>query len=268
MKILRVASELLRRIKPELLSDLFPDIQQMIEENERKHLADLSKKYHIPIHEFRMRRQVFMDQGRDQIFDSGLCPCDSPVRNYYNMVFCYANIKALSDTGNFGTGYVSLKDVGGTIRGYATQFLHMHGGSNPDGNPDGRAAQEGILGPAGDDTLGLVIGTGSTAWDFEDYVLDTEIDNGSAGGEMDYAQSGLHSITNAVLTLKDTRIRDFNNNSGGAITVEEVGEYIFCGWYSASSYNIMLLRDLTGGDAVADQAQYRVTLESTLVYPA
>lgn len=272
-KLIRVAGRLLQRVKPDLLTDLWPDVLQMVEEKERKHLADLGRKYHVPVHEFRIRRQIFMDEGRDQVFDSGLVYCDSPVRNYYNLVFAYANFNGLTDN-TFGLEKLSLKDTGGVVR-YASgggQLL-LGGGANKDLDVRNNE-QGGLITSAGYDNQGLIIGSDNTAWTFEDFVVNTLTPNGSGSGppiEFDYSQSELHSVTNAVLTLKDTRIRDFNNNSGGAETIEEVCEYATVNWSSPSpttDRTIMLIRDLTGGDAVADTAQYRVTLESTLVYPA
>lgn len=274
MNLLRVAGRLLQKVKPELLIDLWPDLLQMVEEKERKHMADLSRKYHVPVHEFRMRRQIFMDNGRDKVFDSGLVYCDSPVRNYYNLTFGLANFKSLTDVNpNWGAGFLNVKDTAGVIKDSTAATGRMIlPGSTAINIDDHNAEIGGLLADAGFDNQGLVIGTGTTGWTFEDYTIETLTPNGSDPGppiEFDYTASELHSITNAVLTLKDTRVRDFNNNSGVAEDIEEVAEYVTIDMNNPSGdITVMLIRDLTGGDTVADTAQYRVTLESTLVYPA
>jgi hypothetical protein len=264
MRVIKVARELIRTVPVDTIRGVLPDIRGMLEEREFRKLAKLGQKHKIVVPELRWRRQVFMDNGRDLVFDSGLERMHSVNRNYYNWVFSWANIKALSDSTPFDTAYLNLKDTGGTIR-YDTDDMITISGTDP----DSRNASYGILAQAADDTMGLIIGTGSTAEDFEDYTIETLTPNGSGAGppiEFDYTQSELHSVTNSTLTLKDTRIRDFNNNSGSSEDIEEVAEYMQV--YQVAARVIMTIRDVTGGDTVADAAQYRVTLESSLVYPS
>lgn len=265
MQVAKIAAELIRKIPLDTIRGALPGIRGMLEEREFRQLAKLGQKHKIAIPELRWRRQVFMDNGRDLIFDSGLERMHSVNRNYYNWVFSFANIKALSDATPFGTAYLNLMDTGNTIRYDADDLASIFGA-----DPDSRSALYGVLATAGTDTLGLIIGTGNTAEDFEDYTIETLTPNGSGAGppiEFDYSQSELHSVTNSTLTLKDTRIRDFNNNSGSSEDIEEVAEYTGI-VISGTVRTIMTIRDITGGDTVADAAQYRVTLESTLVYPA
>lgn len=265
MRVIKIARKLIRKVPLDTIRGALPDIRGMLEEREFRLLAKLGQKHKIGIPELRWRRQIFMDNGRDLVFDSGLERMHSVNRNYYNWVFSWANVKALSDATPFDTAYLNLKDTGGTIRYDVDDMATILGV-----DPDSRNATYGILANAGDDNLGLVIGTGSTAEDFEDFTIETLTPNGSGVGppkEFDYAQSGLHSVTNSTLTLKDTRIRDFNNNQGSAETIDEVAEYIQI-HIGALTRTIMTIRDVTGGDVVADAAQYRVTLESSLVYPS
>lgn len=264
MRVIQVANQLLSKAKPDLLRGILPDVKGMMEEFEFRLLAKLGQRHKIPVPELRMRRQIFMDG--EEIFDSGFNRCRSEVRNYYNIVFGHANAKGLDDSGSFGTGFLSLKDTGGNIDAISRIPYFA---SSVGADPDVRSATTGVLATAGTDDLGLIIGTGNTADDFEDFAIETLTPNGSGTGppiEFDYSQSELHSITNTTLTLKDTRIRDFNNNSGVSETIEEVAEYMGMNFSSQQPY--MTIRDLTGGDVVANTAQLRVTLESSLVYPS
>ncbi len=266
MRVQHYARLLTSKAKPDLLRGILPDVKGMMNELEFRLLAKLGQRHKIPVPELRLRRQIFMDNGKDLIFDSGLNRCNSEVRNYFNMVFSYANCKDVDDSGSFGTGFLSLKDTLGNIDAFSRIPYHA---TSPTISGDIRSANTGILAVAGDQTQGLLIGTGNTAESFEDFVIETLTPNGSGTGppiEFDYSQSELHSVTNSTLTLKDTRIRDFNNNSGVSETIEEVAEYYSLNFSTQQSY--LTIRDLTGGDVVANTAQYRVTLESSLVYPS
>lgn len=79
-----------------------------------------------------------------------------------------------------------------------------------------------------DDTHGIVIGTSSTAVDITDYKLATQILQGSTAGKMVYnADGGDIDVTVADPNCTFAKWRNFNNNSGGAITVAETGIYVY-----------------------------------------
>ncbi len=254
----------LDKANPRRILDAMPDIKGLLAEREYRKMEKLGAKLGIPIPGLHCRRQIFMDG--EEIFDSELQRSHTVNRNYYNMMFAWANWKSLDDA-TFGTGLLSLTDTGSSIiRTTGGYMLIPEAGFAID--MEARHATSHLLATAGSIANGIVIGTNSGAESFEGYALGAIIANGSAGGEMDYSQSELHAVTNSTLTLKDTLIRDFNNNSGGAITVEEAAIYVGCEWASPVTKQVMITRDLTGGDAVADAAQYRYTYESTLVYPS
>lgn len=261
--IIQIANELIRKVPLDTIKGVIPDIRGMLEEREYRKLEKLGQKHHIPIPGMWLRRQVFMN-GEELLNEYGRSHTVN--RNYYNLMFCTGAAKNPSDTANFGTSYLSVKDTGGTIRGDVDDMLAY----DPSFDHDIRyndSVGGGLLSNAAHIEKGIVAGTSSAAEDFEGYALTTPIVNGSAAGQMDYSQSELHSVTNATLTLKDTLIRDLNNNSGGGITAEEVG--IYTGVYIGTVlYEIMITRDLTAGDVIADAAQYRISYEITLVYPS
>lgn len=259
--ITQIAQELIRKVKLDTLRGVLPDIKGMIEEREYRLLEKLGQKHKIPIPGMWLRRQVFLPDGHEVLNEYGRSHTVN--RNYYNIMFCMGAAKDLSDdTPDFGTTFLSTKNTSGTVRGGPFPVAYAENGSL-----DARSAIRGLLAIAGSTANGIVAGTSSAAESFEGFELGTLIANGSAGGQMDYSQSELHAVTNSTLTLKDTLIRDLNNNSGGGITAEEVGIYTRI-FVDNAVATIMITRDLTGGDVVADAAQYRITYEITLVFPS
>ncbi len=101
---------------------------------------------------------------------------------------------------------------------------------------------------AGDATHGIVVGTnaGATAEDNENFALDTKIADGGGGGQMNY-----QAVTTLAPAVDGANVdfdisRVFNNDSGGGITVREIG--IIC---KRIAYHL-LLRDVVADEAVAD----------------
>ncbi len=256
----------IRKADPRLIRAALPDIRGLLQEREYRKMEKLGGKLGIPVPGMHCRRQIFMDG--EETFDSGLNRSHTVNRNYYNMAFTYANWKSLDDA-TFGTGLLSLKATDASIVRNTGGYILIPAGTEVVDLEARNAVGGGLLAPSGSILNGIVFGTSSAAESFEGFVLGTPIVNGSAAGEMDYSQSELHSITNATLTLKNTLIRDANNNSGGSITVEEAALYTNIEWQAPTAdEQIMITRDLTGGDVCANTAQYRYTYEITLVYPS
>ena len=132
----------------------------------------------------------------------------------------------------------------------------------------------GYRGAAGSVTRGIVLGTATTAEDFDSsnaigYALGALIANGSSTGEMDYTQGITPAYSLVGTTKKATHIRYINNNSGAAITVNEVGLYGNYVLANGVSQYMMVSRDKLGaGVAVADTGQLKVTYTIQLTYPA
>lgn len=101
----------------------------------------------------------------------------------------------------------SVKDVNGN-----NQTLDHDGSSRP-------------LELALDDTqTGIFVGTGSTAADKDDFKLETEIAQGSSSGQFTHQdnvayQGALGTSTGFTVLVE----RTFQNDSGGSITINEVG---------------------------------------------
>ncbi|GAH32605.1 unnamed protein product [marine sediment metagenome] len=112
---------------------------------------------------------------------------------------------------------------------------------------------------AGNDAYGIVVGTnaGATAEDNENFAIDTTIASGGGGGQLDY-QAVTFIAPRIVGPNIDFDIsRAFVNNSGGIITVREIG--IICR-NTTDTKDHLLLRDVVADEAVG------IGLTLTVVY--
>jgi len=78
-----------------------------------------------------------------------------------------------------------------------------------------------------DDTMGILVGTGTTGFTSTDTALATKIANGTGAGQLEYGVCPDTSITAEPATVGDKTsmkiARNFINNSGASITIKEVG---------------------------------------------
>lgn len=132
---------------------------------------------------------------------------------------------------------VQIRDISNTLRDIAMASLNF-------------SANAAI----GIDTYGIVAGTGNTAPTINDYALETQIADGVAAGELQYGNVAFGLPASNVTTSHFTITRDFANNSGGLITVEEIGLYVLGrqGSYidkgdGAITYPFMTIRDVIAG---------------------
>ena len=142
---------------------------------------------------------------------------------------------------NFGEGYFTVKSTSGYAGSVYRNECNWTGTVN-------------------NHTYGIVIGTGTDAESYEGYALATQIETGTGAGQMEY--QAMANATNEWDSdeITTTHSRYFNNNSGGAITVNEVGVYATAG--GMGTY--MLCRDkLASGVEVPDTGQLYVTYAVT-----
>ena len=180
------------------------------------------------------------------------------VRNLYHLVFCQGAGVAY----NTADG-LAITVTGGTPVSSMTAQPSMCGVDQ----------DESLRGAADNDDVGIVSGTNSDAEDFEDYALGARIDNGTGAGELTYVGQEATVVSTVDTTKKAELVRYFNNNSGAAITVEEVALYARMASISAyatcgSLGYVMMCRDLTGGVSVPDTGQLKVTYTIEFTYPS
>lgn len=115
-------------------------------------------------------------------------------------------------------------------------------------------------GGAGVDTVGMVVGTSDIAVDTNQYALQAKIAHGTASGQLSHGAQSIEalSIVGQVCSFRNTRV--FTNNSGGVITVKEIGLYIGeRETASASIRYLMAIRDvLASPQSVPDGASLTV----------
>lgn len=103
------------------------------------------------------------------------------------------------------------------------------------GTPDPTFRVKGLSGGS------IRVGTGSTAVTADDFVIETEIADGTASGELDRAigveYEGVLGTSTGFTVLFE---RTFTNSSGGSITINEVALYHLAG----GSVNFMGVRDV------------------------
>lgn len=163
--------------------------------------------------------------------------------------FTYAD-----DSGNFGVGYNSGKDKNGVIQSSGSEQLFTTWGVQ-------EAVDKGFMASITTTSVGTIIGTDNTAEDITDYDLNAAIAHGSGGGQMLHAASVHSSGWNAGSSYYWVNYnREFQNDSGGSITVNEMALRRFTN--TLASYVFVMSRDLiSGGQAVADGETLAVDYE-------
>jgi hypothetical protein len=179
------------------------------------------------------------------------------VRNGYNLLT--SQITGLdSSTGGatYGAGSLEMKDISDAIQCAPSYLGYLWYNNN----------KSCYAGAAGESTKGIVVGTGTNADSFEDNKLGTLITSGTGSGQLSYAvaSAGTGAYDAASKKITVTHSRYFNNNSGSAIVVSEVGIYAI-----TANVNVMLCRDLLSTPvSVLNAAQLTVTYTMEVTYPA
>jgi len=235
--------------------------QPSIEAKYRK-LSRLAQALHIPVPEAFWELEVRDRHGR--VIHCHKQRAHSWVRNAYNLMVCQACAVAADNAVGLAivdTAGVTKSDTitqptsGWSSTGSGNQSVYVNSGY-------------GFYAGAGVDTFGIIVGSGSGAENFNANALGTKITNGVGAGQLSYAAVNAPSITTLGTTKKVEWVRFFNNNSGGAVTVNEVAIYTYGTCGNASVY-YMPCRDLiAGGISVPNTGQLRVIYTIQLTYPA
>ncbi|QDR80237.1 hypothetical protein [Sporomusa termitida] len=232
-----------------------------VTEKDYDEIRRLGKKLHIPIPEMFWGFKVeSLDGGVLHDHDER---GHSWVRNAYNWLtsqMCAVN--AASTT--YGAGYLAMKQINGTVSGsgYAIGM--------PTVNNSIELAGQGFSGAVNTAT-GLVVGTGTAAFDFEQHTLEAIINNGTNAGELLYLAFNpiVKNYDSSTSTYSVTHSRYFTNNSGGDIVVSEVGIYTPRIYVANGTGIAMVTRDvLETPVTVPDLARLTVTYTIGVAFPA
>ena len=175
-------------------------------------------------------------------------------RNFYNAIMFHMFQFGNTQT-QFGAGYASSKFTNGAVNGSG---YYLTGGSLC-----------GIIPAAANlDTIGIVLGTGTTAFSTEQFALAAKIAQGVGAGQFTYlAQSVATAAYNSgtkVWTVTHSRV--FNNNSGGLIVVREVALFSAMG---SSIAGPMYERSVLSPEvSVPDGAQLTVVYNISMSFAA
>lgn len=97
---------------------------------------------------------------------------------------------------------------------------------------------------AGDETLGVQLGTGVTAVDRDDNALVALIAEGAGAGQLNYLIQAFSLRVEIAGGFRFSLERQVNNNSGGTITVQEIGLVTLHRIAGPSTALFLILRDL------------------------
>jgi hypothetical protein len=113
---------------------------------------------------------------------------------------------------------IVMRDTSNTLRTIGTTDWYNYSTSH--------CAPGGLEAASGDDSCGIVVGTGVTAPANSDYKMETKIAQGNASGQLQHAATsvGGAGINGANVDMIISRI--LINGSGGTITLKEIGIYM------------------------------------------
>ena len=233
------------------------------EEKDFELLRKMGRKLHVPIPEAKWKLEVFL---RGNLIQSYEARSHSWTRNAYNMMFSELAGKDGADV-TFEAGKISAKDTGGVIYGAAGPIS-----ISPASNASVDATARGYRHVAGEDGKGIQVGSGVNAEDFEDFILQTPIVDGTGAGELNYIESEVHSVSYAALTMQNELVRYFNNNTVGETSVD-VNEVALTGAIGAPGEvgvkPVLMARDkLASTVTVPSTGQLKVTYTVSLIYPS
>jgi len=102
--------------------------------------------------------------------------------------------------------------------------------------------------PAGTDSFGILVGSGTTAFSLTQFSLATKISNGTGSGQMSY---GISSVTDLGVNTSVSPpvyqiqiVRAFSNLTSSAITINEVGLEAKNYWAATVNVNFLIARDI------------------------
>lgn len=228
------------------------------EEPRYEQLRKLGRELHIPIPVAFWELEVTDREGR--VIQRHRQRSHSWVRNAYNLLLSQMAGKNIDDA-TFGTGKLSIKATHGGV-------LNNAFGVNISASTAFETSTSGYRCPAANNTYGIQVGSGTDAESLENYKLQSLIAEGVGAGKLNYIASEAPTKTWSAPTFIISWVRYLNNNSGGDVSVNEVG--LTARGNAENTINIFLMsRDkLASTITVPDTGQLKVTYIIELTYPA
>ncbi|MDX9804102.1 MAG: hypothetical protein RBS96_08875 [Dehalococcoidales bacterium] len=178
-------------------------------------------------------------------------------RNAYNWFFTMATTTKVLGS-SFSDGNLTARTTNGEVR---SGDFNMFSYDVP-----------AYLASAGISNYGIVVGSGSEVEDFNGYKLSSLIANGTGAGQLTYQIGDSPSVTwdAPSLTFSANWVRYFNNNSGGDISINEVGlvGHFHIAFAYTSTLYVLVSRDVLASTLnVPDTGQLKVTYTINMTYP-
>jgi len=165
----------------------------------------------------RVFADLIVKDKRGRITRKKTIECKSFVRQFLELLFV-----------QFGQTETSVKDTNGTSR-TPRPYTYTFKANAPSGNT----------------SYGILVGTGTTSPTISDYKMESLINHGSGGGQLQYGAVTFGDPTCDATTCYFTITRDFSNGSGGDITVHEIGLAVMA--YDSGSKYFLAIRDVVSG---------------------
>lgn len=182
---------------------------------------------------------------------------ESWVRNAYNQMMCCLGSLNMSDAGNYGTGFMSIKDTSGEIRSALQAGF---------GKANTEDTTTWIRAFSADDNHGVLVGSDGSDESFEHFNLLSQLKK----PDTTHAAMAIPSFAQVGLTSKVSYSRTLTNASGGQLTYREAGLVaIFYVNATSTTYYFMLSRDLIKPALTLNNTGYLVpTYTMSLTYPS
>ena len=167
-------------------------------------------------------------------------PGHSWTRNAWNMQLAAMAGICGDASATFGAGYMSTKNTAAAISSAKTSSITVSS-SVP--------TTSGWANNAATAEFGIVVGTGATAFNIDNYVLVSPVTHGTGTGQMSYSAqlAPVQGYTAETKTWSITHKRNIINESAGAIVVAEIGLIWKGACFSGVTYAPRLMaRDVLG----------------------
>ena len=164
---------------------------------------------------------IVSDKG-GKITEQRVLKSKSFVRQFLELLWVQANLLHVDSA-------YSIRDTGNTLRAIRFSGYLFRAG-----------AGSGVV------TYGISVGTGTTAPTINDYVIQTAIAHGTGAGQLQFSAVTFGAPASDSTTSQFTITRNFANGSGGAITVNEIGLYVYA-LGDGTAYYFMTIRDVISG---------------------
>ena len=121
-------------------------------------------------------------------------------------------------------------------------------------NQDTARGLMAINASVGDDTLGMVVGTGTTPVTNLDWTMETLIAHGAGAGQLNYGVQSKVTTAEVGANIDFLLVRTFTNGSGNTINVTEFGLVVSC-----DAHDFLCIHDVTTAVSVLNGQTLTVT---------